>query len=286
MPTIRNRSARDRYWGAMRGPENPGQGTEDRTRQSGVAGRRQDITLIEHTSSWDRTAARLADKRMRQWTLGLEVESRNRRQPPASQLREEFHPCLTISRETGSEGAVIARRVGEMLGLEVLHREILDYMARRYGLRRSMLDFVDERTSNWFWESFGKWLDKEVVTQSEYIVQLGRILLLAARHASSVLVGRGAQFLLPREKVLAVYIVSPLEMRAEYVRQSRNCSVAEAKRYIRDTDRERRDFVRTYFHRDMDDPHLYDLVINRAYVGVNPAAEMIANQWRTRFGTA
>ena len=108
---------------------------------------------------------------------------------------------------------VIARRVGDLLGLDVLHREILDYMAQRYGLRRDMLDFVDERASNWIVETFGKWLDKQIVTQSEYMGKLGRIILMSARHASSVLVGRGAQFLLPREKTLAIYIVSPLEMR-------------------------------------------------------------------------
>jgi len=243
------------------------------------------MTLIKKTPGRDRTPAQIAETRMRQWALDLEVEGRKGCQPAPDQLREVIHPCLTISRETGSEGAAIAQRVGEILSLEVLHREILDFMAQRYGVDRGMLDFVDERTSDWFSEIFGKWINKRIVTQSEFIVQLGRIVLMAARHASTVLVGRGAQFLLPREKTLAIYIVSPFEMRTKYVCESRKCSVAEAKRYIRDTDRERQDFVKMCFHRDMGDPHLYDLVINRAYVGIEPAAEMIANQWRIRFGT-
>ena len=84
---------------------------------------------------------------------------------------------------------------------------------------------------------------------------------------------------------VAVYLVAPLEMRIEHVRRFRDCSASEARKYVKETDDGRRDFIRTYFNRDMGDPHQYDLVINRARVDEEAAAELIISQFRRRFGS-
>jgi cytidylate kinase len=240
------------------------------------------MVLIERSTRPDR-AAWLAERRMRQWTLGLETQRRQQPKPSTSTLLQEIHPCLTISREAGAGGALLARRLGEILRKDVLDREILDDMARRYNVPRDMLDFVDEKTSNWTLEIFGKWLDRRVVTQSEYIVHLGQIVLLAARSASAIFVGRGAQFVLPTEKTLKVYLVGPLSLRIAHVCETRSLSQAEAKRYVHETDKGRRVLVKRYFNREIGDPHLYDLIINRAYIDLNATAELIAGEWRRRF---
>ena len=70
------------------------------------------MSLFKHTGSGKGTAARTAEKRMRQWTLGLEVQSRKLQEGSTAQLHHEMHPSITISRETGAGAAVIARRVG------------------------------------------------------------------------------------------------------------------------------------------------------------------------------
>jgi cytidylate kinase len=106
---------------------------------------------------------------------------------------------------------------------------------------------------------------------------------MAARHASTVFVGRGAQFLLPADRGLAVFLVAPLEMRIDRIRELRNCSAADAREYIRETDKGRSDLVKNYFNHDIGDAHLYDLVINRAHIGIEEAAELIVDQCRRRF---
>jgi hypothetical protein len=53
---------------------------------------------------------------------------------------------------------------------------------------------------------------------------------MAAQHANAVFVGRGAQYLLPAEKGLTVYIVAPLKMRIGYVCDTRKCTTSEAAR--------------------------------------------------------
>jgi cytidylate kinase len=44
--------------------------------------------------------------------------------------------------------------------------------------------------------------------------------------------------------------------------ENRGMSVGDARRYMVDLDKGRREFVERFFHRDIADPHQYDLVIN------------------------
>jgi cytidylate kinase len=241
------------------------------------------MTISEGRPVGHKSLALVAEQRKRQWTLGIDVQERLEKEASAHELPQVIHPYISISRETGAGGGAIARRVRETLGWDLLHREILDEMASRFKLPRDMLNYLDETTSNWLLECLGKWINQRVVTQSEYIVHLSKMVLMAAQHASTVFVGRGARFILPAERGLAIYLVAPHPMRIEHVRRSRSCSAAEARKYIKETDEGSRDFIRTYFNRDMGDPHQYDLVINRAHVSEPTAAELIVDQFRRRF---
>ncbi len=227
---------------------------------------------------------KLCEQRIREWTLHVEAE---RRRHAAQIARVEpglIHPFVAISREAGSGGGALARLVGEKLNWEVLHRELLDMMAERCNLPRAVLGVIDESASNWIVEVFGKWLDPLLVTRTEYIVHLGQIVLLAAQHSSKVFVGRGAQFFLPADRGVTVFLVAPLPMRLQHLQEVRGLSEPEARRYIRETDQARRELIKSHFNRDLGDPHAYDLVINRTHTSLEAAAELIISQCRARFG--
>jgi cytidylate kinase len=244
------------------------------------------MALIQPRSPRDTSASRLAEQRIHEWALHLEAERRRHEEMSIRELPGHIYPYIAVSRESGAGGAAVARRVGELLNWEVLHREILDHMADKYKLPRAMVGVVDESTSNWIVEIFGKWLDPRLVTRSEYIVHLGQLVLLAAQHSSKVFVGRGAQFFLPADRGFSVYLVAPMAMRIQRIREVGDCSESEARRYIRNTDEARRDLIRGHFNREIGDPHLYDLVINRVHTSLDVAAELIVNQCRQRFEIA
>lgn len=241
------------------------------------------MTIIKSSTAADTSAARIAEQRARQWAINLEAQRQRLDRATTSELQVDTHPYVAISREAGAGGAAIARRVGELLGWDVLDRELLDLMAEKYNLPRNMLGNIDENTSNWIIEVFGKWLDPRLITQTEYIVHLGHVVLLAAQHTNTVFVGRGAQFFLPPEKGLSVFLVAPMAQRINYVREIRGCSKVDARRYIQETDKGRSDFVKSHFNQQIGNPHLYDLVINRAHTSMEDAAELIAQQCRSRF---
>ena len=219
-----------------------------------------------------------AERQMRTWALRMESQQRLDEQAAAKPPQQLIHPYVTISREPGIDAGEIAKSVASKCGWKVFDRELLDYMVEHYHWSRIALDYVDERTASWFHETFGKWLDGQLVSQAEYVSSLGKIVLLAAQHESTVFVGRGVQFILPREAGLSVRVIAPRKQRVERIKERRHCNQRDAEKFIDETDKGRADFVRRYFHRDVADPHLYDLVINLEQIPRDDAINMIVNE--------
>jgi cytidylate kinase len=245
--------------------------------------RRQVFRLTKEQTMTEPASIKSAERQMRQWAIGIEVKERVEHEHAVHQLPHHVHPYIAFSRDTGAGASEVARRVGESLGWEVLNKELLDAMAQKFDLKKAMLQAVDETTTSWMLEVFGKWISSQVVTQTEYVTRLGEILLMATRHQSMVFVGRGAQFFLPRERGLAVQIVAPTARRIHHVAQREKLSQDAAKKYLKKRDRERRDFVREHFDRDVTDPHLYDLVVNLESLDLDWVVDLIVRTCQHRF---
>jgi cytidylate kinase len=217
----------------------------------------------------------VAERQMRTWALKLQNQQQLADKRAAALVPKLVYPYLAVSREAGVDARELAQTVASKCGWKLLDRELLDYMSEHDHLSRLTLEFVDERAANWFHEMFGQWLDRQLISQAEYVSRLGKLVLLAAQHESTVFVGRGAQFLLPREAGLAVRVIAPRKQRIDRLMKSRNCCAREAEQFMDENDHARAQFVRRYFHHDVADPHLYDLVLNLAHVSREEAVDMV-----------
>jgi cytidylate kinase len=197
------------------------------------------------------------------------------------QIEDNVGPYLTVSREHGAGGSEIARRVGELLGWDVLDGELLDCMAEQYGTPRSLLEFVDETQLGWMTSLFNSWAGKQRLTQEAYVHRISQLMLLAAHHGNVIVVGRGGRFILPRDRGLSIRILAPLEFRAEQVMLQRGISMSDARTLIKKVDKERQAFKAKYFHHNAADPHEYDLVINVEKLDQENTAKLVASAVRS-----
>jgi len=226
-----------------------------------------------------RTAA-FAEQQMRTWTRLQETAASAAAHPAAGPATAAGIGYVAVSREAGAAGAIVARLVGEHLGWEVYDRNLLDHVAQRYKESRLMLDLVDETESNWIYDVLGTWMDRQIIPHEKYVVQVSRMIQVLARAGNAVFVGRGAQFLLPRSNTFAVRIVASEAFRAERVQQRHNAGLPEGLDWIHRTDRGRHEFIQRFFHQDINDPHLYDLVLNVERLGPAGAADQIVHAVR------
>ena len=235
--------------------------------------------MKEHTHEEPRIVA-AAERQMRAWSLAREIAEGSIVTRRVDRPHGQFGNFIAISREAGAGGGAIGEAVGRRLGWEVLDRGLLDRVAEQSHLTRSMLELVDETQSNWAYDTFGAWFDRRIVPHEKYLVHAARALLAAARRGNVVLIGRGGQFLLPRGQGLAVRIIASEKYRVGRAMEQYGLSEAQARQFIATVDRGRKEFVAQFFHHDVADPHLYDLVINVDFLGTDAAAEQIVAAWR------
>ena len=217
-----------------------------------------------------------AEKQMQAWSRAAEITDRLLSSRGTLAGAKKLGPFLTISREFGAGGSLVAELVGQKLGWEVLDKGILDRVSQRYHLSRPMLELVDETKSNWAHNILGTWLDPQVIPHEKYIIHMRQVVLNAAHSGNVVFVGRGVQFLLPRKFGIAVRVIAPEAYRINQLAKLRGVNEKEAYRLMKEIDRGRAEFVTRYFHRDITDPHLYDLVLNVEHHGPAKAADAIA----------
>jgi hypothetical protein len=193
---------------------------------------------------------------------------------------------LTVAREYGSGGGLIARSVAEKLGWNLLDKALVEAIAGSAQVDPNLARRYDERCDSWMHRVSRKGLwhgafegvaapaDAKVF-DAETMALLGKSLILEAHsRGNCVIVGRGAQCVLQdREDVLHVFVHAPRSERIERVRR-RVPSAGNIEQLMRSTDQQRADFIRLYFGCDWKNLHLYHMLIS-SELGEDTVAGMI-----------
>jgi len=182
---------------------------------------------------------------------------------------------IALSRQAGARGNTVARAVGEQLGWVVYDHELLERIAQEMNVRVNLLDSVDERHVPWLEEQVEAFSSVPYVSQNAYFRHLVQTILALGLHGECVILGRGANFILPARTTLRVRLVAGLEDRVSVMAQELGISRHEAARLVRETDRDRAAFLKEHFHQDVADPLHYDLVLNTSRLSVPQCADLI-----------
>jgi len=195
---------------------------------------------------------------------------------------------VTVAREYGSGGGIIARMAAERLGWNLLDGALIGAVARTAEIDAEIAGRCDEHVDSW-WHRFnrgGLWSaaiwagiapdDVQFFDADAIATYTRQVMLKAAATGDCVIVGRGAQCVLQdHEDVLHVFIYAPWAERGGRVR-ARAESAQDVEELMRVTDGERASYIRTYYGCDWKDPHLYHMMIS-SQIGTEMAAWMIVN---------
>jgi len=187
---------------------------------------------------------------------------------------------ITISREAGALGTTTARALGARLGWPVYDQEILNQMGKEMGLHVDLVKLVDEKPMNWLEECIVNLVNRDSVSHDQYMVRLIASVRALGEQGNCVIVGRGANFLLPREKTLNVRLVGDPKNCIAHMQTKLNLSKQEAVRWVEKTNHQRHEFVKHHFGKKVDDPLLYDLVLNTSRLSADECAEVIVGALR------
>ena len=211
--------------------------------------------------------AQIVEEQVRSWQF-----SKTEPKPEAKGL-----PVVTLSREPGSGGRIIGEKLSQRLGFNLFHQEVLHELARSAKVSAKLLETLDEKGLSVLDDWIASLVNTRHLWPDQYLKHLMKVIGTIGRHGRAILIGRGANFILPADRRLSVRVIAPLEMRAGKVAEAFGLSNEDARRRVVKTDSQRKAFIRKYFYADIADPLNYDLTVNTGSMSLDEAVDVVCS---------
>ncbi len=129
---------------------------------------------------------------------------------------------ITISREFGSGGREVGKRLADKLEITYYDKEIIQEMIEKTGLQAAYLQAVSERGMLPYAFQFGKSFavySKMSREQTEILVEQQKVIKELAKKGDCVIVGRGANLILQDYQPMNLFIYADMESKIQRCRQ-------------------------------------------------------------------
>jgi cytidylate kinase len=191
-------------------------------------------------------------------------------------------PIITISREPGSGGSEIARRLSKALNMDLIGGQIIQHVADSAKMSRKVIESLDEKEVTFRDTLLMSLFGESRPWPADYLKHLTRVIGTIGAFGNVIIVGRGANFILPQEKTFKVRIIAPLELRIKYIMDDSGYTRAEAEQYVVKRENNGKAFIRKYYNVDVADPKYYDIIINTEKISIGQATESIISAFNQR----
>ena len=191
---------------------------------------------------------------------------------------------VTISRQFGSMGRMIAQQLSRDLGVNFYDRDIVEETASRMGLPVSVISNTEENSKSiYFKQQYPLGMGIASMRDEIFLIQKNIIRDLAQKE-SCIIVGRCADSILTdMENRLNVYIYAPMDARLRNAVELAKLDEKTAKKMIREIDRSRELYHRRYCPEYVDASTNKDIMIDSSRFGAEGTVKILAGLVREMF---
>ena len=191
---------------------------------------------------------------------------------------------VTISRQFGSMGRMIAQQLSRELGVEFYDRDIVEETASRMGLPVSVISNTEENSKSiYFKQQYPLGMGIASMRDGIFLIQKNIIRDLAQKE-SCIIVGRCADsILMDMENHLNVYIYAPMGARLRNAVELAKLDEKTARKMIREIDRSRELYHRRYCPEYVDPSANKDIMIDSSRFGAEGTVKILAGLVRELF---
>lgn len=186
---------------------------------------------------------------------------------------------ITIGRQYGSGGREIGEKLAEQLGYTYYDTLLLEKAAQGSGLSKSIVERYDEHLAD-------KWLNLSFIANADDVAHLPvplqsvlaqfEVIRKIGQTESAVIVGRCADYVLREQKdVLSVFVHSEIGSRIARVTARNGINETEARKRIRNTDKQRAAYYNYYTDQQWGVPESYHLCVDSGKFGIDGAVELL-----------
>ena len=197
---------------------------------------------------------------------------------------------ITISREVGSGGRTIGRKLAEKLGVRFCDKNLINALVDKFKLSTGDIEMVKGQKKNWLADLLEKYTPvphagaigstgvefSTAVTNEDLFKAESEILRGLAEASSCVIAGRSGFFILKdHPNKLDIFIQSSFSNRVSRVMERQGKNAEEAEKIIRRVDEMRENYVQRYTSTSRYDSRNYDLVLNVDGLSSDEAVDII-----------
>ncbi len=189
------------------------------------------------------------------------------------------YPVITISREYGSGGREIGKKLSEQLELPFYDYEIVSLASQDSRFAEEMFDKAEVRSDSAIKLALSRLSNKGTykmpLDDQLFMIQSGIIRTIADR-GPAVIVGRCADFVLrDYAKCIHIFVQADFPFRVKEAMKRNNLSETEAIKYVRNIDKRRATYYNYYSDHRWGKREDYDLCISSSAVGIKVTTDII-----------
>jgi cytidylate kinase len=184
-------------------------------------------------------------------------------------------PVITVSSEPGSGGRIIAQEIAKRLDFDYFNRDIVEGIAESAEIRSTVIDSIEKERLSGIEDFIASLIKDNYLYPGIYLQHLLKVVGTIGKHGHAVIVGRGANFILPPDERFSVRVIAPQEIRVQNVAKWHKVTLEKARQRVIRRESKRRAFVRQSFNAKITDPHNYDLIINTGKMRIESAVEAV-----------
>ena len=200
---------------------------------------------------------------------------------------------ITISREIGTGGGSVGRKLAEKLNVNYINKQLMQALEEKFNLTSGGIEHLKNKKKNWFTDlfeqvspstkatmkvggyTFSRGFQEAITVEDVYNAEK-EILNALADEGSCIITGRSAFFVLKdRPNKVDIFITASKERRIERIMTKQNVSREEAVRLIKTIDEGRDNYVKRYTGLSRYDMRNYDLILDMDYLTEDEAVEKI-----------
>ena len=176
---------------------------------------------------------------------------------------------ITVGREFGSGGHIIAVKLAEHFGIQLLDSNILAEVAKKSNASEEYLKKYDESARNLF---FSRTVNGFSNSPEEIIAQMqfDYIKQKSDSGESFVVIGRCADYILRENPALVrVFVLGDTEAKIKRTAEREGISEDKAKIRMEQADKRRKYFHNTHSENKWGDSRSYDITVNSSKLGLD-----------------
>lgn len=198
-----------------------------------------------------------------------------------------MNKIITISREFGSGGKEIGKRLADKLGYAFYDSELISLLVKETGKSEQYIENISEKGVYPYAFQFAKSFSMYSTIQKEktdMMVAQQKVLKKIAEKGNCVIVGRGADIILKEYNPMNIFVYANMEskiIRCKNKRNDESLTDKELERKIKNIDKERINYHNIISHLEWGKKENYHLCINTSNMEIKniifPLADYIEN---------